>query len=84
MLLQSTSVSANVVTSHNDVVTKLAFACDESAVALRSAARTLQRGVQAEIRQLCTPWGVRLREKKANGKYGNRSDLDVKTELTAI
>ena len=43
-----------------DVVSKLASESDESAVALRSAARTLQRGVQAEIRNLCRPWGVQL------------------------
>ena len=72
------------ITSLDDVVSKLALLCDESAVVLCSAARTVQRGVQAEIRRLCTPWGVHPREKKATGKYGNRSDSELKAELTAI
>ena len=38
-----------------DVVSKLASATDESAVALCTAARTLQKGVQAQIRNLCKP-----------------------------
>jgi hypothetical protein len=46
-----------------DAVSKLASECDESAVALCNAVRTLQRGVQAEIRNLCKPWGVQLTTK---------------------
>ena len=52
-----------------DVVSKLASECDESAVALCSAARTLQRGVQAEIRNLCRPWGVQLTAKNEYSNY---------------
>ena len=66
-----------------DVVSKLAFECDESAVALCSAVRTLQRGVQAEIRNLCKPWGVQLTAKNDNGKYSKRGDDVLKSELTA-
>ena len=55
--------------SLGDVVSKLASECDESAVALCSAVQTLQRGVQAEIRDLCRPWGVQLTAKNDNGKF---------------
>ena len=80
----SSAASADVaITSLDDVVSKLASERDESAVALCSAARTLQRGVQAEIRRLCTPWGVQLTEKKASGQRGRRADGVIKTELTA-
>ena len=65
-----------------DVVSKLASECDESAVALCGAARTLQRGMQAEVRNLCKPWGVQMGS-RIDGKY-KRRDLDVlKSELTA-
>ena len=47
-----------------DVISKLAPERDESAVALCIAARMLQRGLQAEIRNLCKPWGVQLNAKK--------------------
>ena len=66
-----------------DVVSKLASECDESAVALCSAVRTLQRGVQAEIRNLCRPWGVQLTAKNDNGKYSRRGGDVLKSELTA-
>ena len=66
-----------------DVVSKLASACDESAVALCTAARTLQKGVQAQIRNLCKPWGVQLTAKNDNGKYSKRGDYVLKSELTA-
>ena len=56
-----------------DVISKLASECDESALALCIAARTLQRGVQAEIRNLCKPWGVQLTAKNDDGKYSKRS-----------
>ena len=49
-----------------------------------SAARTLQKRVQAQIRNLCKPWGVQLTEKKANGKYGKRADDILIKELTAV
>ena len=48
------------IKSFDDVVSKLSSDCDESAAALRNAVQTLQRGVQAEIRNLCKPWGVQL------------------------
>ena len=65
-----------------DVVSKLASECDESAVALCGAARTLQRGVQAEVRNLCKPWGVQMGS-RIDGKY-KRRDADVlRSELTA-
>ena len=66
-----------------DVVSKLASASDESAVALCTAARTLQKGVQAQIRNLCKPWGVQLTAKNNNGKYSKRGDYVLKSELTA-
>ena len=66
-----------------DVVSKLASASDESAVALCTAARTLQKGVQAQIRNLCKPWGVQLTAKNNNGKYSKRGDYVFKSELTA-
>ena len=66
-----------------DVVSKLASASDESAVALCTAARTLQKGVQAQIRNLCKPWGVQLTAKNDNGKYSKRGDYVLKSELTA-
>ena len=64
-----------------DVVSKLASECDESAVALCSAVQTLQRGVQAEIRNLCKPWGVQLTAKNDNGKYSKRADNVLTNEL---
>ena len=45
--------------------------------------KTLQRGVQAEIRNLCRPWGVQLTAKNDNGKYSKRGDNVLKSELTA-
>ena len=71
------------INSIADVVSKLASECDESAVALCSAVRTLQRGVQAEIRNLCKPWGVQLTGKSDNGKYSKRGNDVLKSELTA-
>ena len=56
--------------------------CDESAVALCNAARMLQRGAQAEIRNLCKAWGVQLNEKNKNSKYSKRSGDILKRELT--
>ena len=66
-----------------DVVSKLASESDESAVALCSAARTLQRGVQAEIRNLCMPWGVQLYAKNDDGNYRKRGGDVLKSELAA-
>ena len=66
-----------------DVISKLASECDESAVALCNAARMLQRGAQAEIRNLCKPWGVQLNAKNKNGKYSKRNGDILKSELTA-
>ena len=66
-----------------NVVSKLASECDESAVALCSDVPTLQRGVQAEIRNLFKPWGVQLTAKNDNGKYSKRGDYLLKSELTA-
>ena len=71
------------IISLGDVVSKLASECDESAVALCSAVRTLQRGVQAEIRNLCRPWGVQLTAKNDKGKFKRRADHVLKSELTA-
>ena len=48
---------------------------------VRSAAQTLLTGDQATIRKMCVPWSVRRNEKKASGKYGNRTDADIKGEL---
>jgi hypothetical protein len=73
-----------IITSLDDVVSKLASERDECAVALCSAARTLQRGVQAEIRRLCTPWGVQQTEKKASGKHGRRADGVLINELKSV
>ena len=70
------------IKSLDDVVSKLASECDESAVALCSAVQTLQRGVQAEIRNLCKPWGVQLTAKNDNGKFSKRADHVLKSELT--
>ena len=67
--------------SLDDVVSKLSSDCDESSAALRNAVQTLQRGVQAEIRNLCNPWGVQLTVKNDNGKYSKRADADLKSEL---
>ena len=66
-----------------DVVSKLASECDASAVALCSAVRTLQKGVQAEIRNLCNRWGVQLTAKNDNGKYSKRGGDVLKSERTA-
>ena len=69
------------IKSLDDVVSKLSSDCDESAAALRNAVQTLQRGVQAEIRNLCKPWGVQLTAKNDNGKYSKRADDVLKSEL---
>jgi hypothetical protein len=49
---------------------------------LCDAVQTLQRGVQAEIRNLCKPWGVHLTAKNDNGKYSKRGGDVLKSELT--
>ena len=69
------------IKSLDDVVSKLSSDCDESAAALRNAVQTLQRGVQAEIRNLCKPWSVQLTAKNDNGKYSKRADAVLKSEL---
>ena len=77
----SSSCGDMTMDSIDDVVSKLSSDCDESAVALRNAVQTLQRGVQAEIRNLCKPWGVQLTTKNENGKYSKRADDCLKSEL---
>ena len=69
------------IKSLDDVVSKLSSHCDDSAAALRNAVQTLQRGVQAEMRKLCKPWGVQLTAKNDNGKYSKRADAVLKKEL---
>ena len=66
-----------------DVVSKLAPECDESAVVLCSAVQTLQGGVQAEIRNLCKPWGVQLTAKNDSGKFSKRANHILISELTS-
>ena len=75
-LLQSMTIK-----SLDDVVSKLSSDCDESAAALRNAVQTLQRGVQAEIRNLCNDWGVQLTAKNHNGKHSKRAGHILKNEL---
>ena len=71
-----------IIESLADVVSKLADECEESAVALCKAARTLRRGERDEVRNLCRPWGVQM-GRRIDGKY-KRRELDVlKSELTA-
>ena len=74
------------ITSLDDVVSELACERDESAVALCSAARILQRRphVQEEIRRLCKPLGVQPTEKKESGRHGYRADLVLRNELTTV
>ena len=69
------------IKSLDDVASKLSSHCDDSAAALRNAVQTLQRGVQAEMRKLCKPWGVQLTAKNDNGKYSKRADAVLKSEL---
>ena len=69
------------INSLDDVVSKLSSDCAESASDLRNAVQTLQRGVQAEIRNLCNRWGVQLTAKNDNGKYSKRADHILKSEL---
>merc|ERR1712122_19354 len=71
----SGAASADVAIASVDVVvSKLALEPGESAVVLRSAARTAQKRVQAEVRRLRAPLGVQLTEKKASGKRCQRAD----------
>ena len=69
------------IESIDDVVSKLSSARGKSAAALRKAVKTLQSGVQAEIRNLCKPWGVQLTTKNDNGKYSKRAGAVLKTSL---
>ena len=69
------------IKSLDDVASKLSSHCDDSAAALRNAVQTLQRGVQAEMRKLCKPWGVQLTSKNDKGKYRKRADAVLKSEL---
>ena len=71
-----------IIESLADVVSKLAVECEESAVASCKAARTLQRGGYAEVRNLCKPWGVQMGS-RINGKYKRRRLYVLKSELTA-
>ena len=68
----------------DDIVAELASQQTDDAQAITSAARIIREGKQAEIRKLCKPWGVQLREKKASGKYGNRPDDILKNELKIV
>ena len=80
-------VEPDAVTEHmtinslDDVVSKLSSDCAESASDLRNAVQTLQRGVQAEIRNLCKHWDVTLTAKNHNGKYSKRAHHILKNEL---
>ena len=69
------------IKSLDDVVLKLSSDGDESVATLRNAVQTLQRGVQAEIRNLCKHWNVTLTAKNHNGKYSKRADHILKNEL---
>ena len=69
-----TALADVAITSIDDVVSKLALEPGESSVVLRSAARTVQNRVQAEVRRLRAPWCVQLTEKKASGKRCQRAD----------
>ena len=71
------------INSLDDILSKLASEREESAVALCSAVRTLQRGAQAEMRNLCKHWGVPLTAKNAKGNHSKRGDSLLKSELTA-
>ncbi len=66
-----------------DAVPKLASECDDTAAALRSAVRTLRRGGQAYIRNICKPWGVQLHAKHDSDSYNKRGYDVLKRELTA-
>ena len=69
------------IKSLDDLVSKLSSDSDDSAAALRSAVQTLQRGLQADIRNLCKPWGVKLTAKNDKGNYTKRADAVLKSEL---
>ena len=73
------------IMSLDDVVSKFSSDCDDSAAALRNAVQTLQRAPsrrqQAEMRNLCKPWGVQLIAKNDNGKYSKRAGAVLKSEL---
>jgi len=68
----------------DDIVTELALQQTDDAQAVTSAVRIIQEGKQSEIRKLCKPWGVQLREKKASGKQGYRPDDILKQELKIV
>ena len=73
------------IKSLDDLVSKLSSDSDDSAAALRSAVQTLQRAPsrrqQAEVRNLCKPWGVKLTAKNDKGNYTKRADAVLKREL---
>ena len=77
----STSRKRSRLTRLDDVVLKLSSDCDESAAAWRNAVQTLQTGNAIEIRKLCSRWSVRLTAKKDNGKYSERADNVLRSEL---
>ena len=67
-----------------DVVSKLASACDESAVALCTAARTLQKGVQTHERKLCKPSGVQLTAKTTMANIASVVTTSSKASLQPL
>ena len=50
---------------------------------IRQAANTLQAGIQRDIRDLCSTWGVKLHERTELGNWRKRRDDDIKDELMA-
>lgn len=78
------AVETEASMSMDDILTELALQQTDDAQAITSAVRIIQEGKQSEIRKLCKPWGVQLREKKASGKQGNRPDDILKQELKIV
>ena len=68
----------------DEIITKLASFETEDAVSIRKAAQTMKEGKQAEIRKLCTPFGVQGRERKPSGKWGNRTNKDIISDLATV
>ena len=77
------SFASTTLESLQDVISAFeTWAADDGDLQeVRSAAQTLLTGRQQEVRGLCVPWGVKRKEKEASGKYGNRTDAAIKSEL---
>ena len=72
-----------VINSLDDIIANFDPRREEGEVhrSLRLDAQAMQAAKQAQIRQMCQPWGVKRATKNAQGKWCKRLDADLKKDI---